>query len=306
MEEDRLRHVCFVGVEPPPRNLRQQRAPLDSEGKCWWRREADPEGKGGPVPGRIDPSGAFLSWLLEKAGLTFAAYRPAALLRRVPACLRALRASSVDEARVLLEERPEAISSAVEAVLIGVSQFFRDPDVFEELHRSVLPESLLGGRGLRVYSAGCSDGQELYSMAMLLAELGGVEGSDFFGEDCRPEAIARAAAGWFQTTELENMAREVVERYFQIHGGRARISSLLRGRTCWRQGDLLASKPAILRWDVILFRNVAIYLRPEQRGIWERLTEQLAVGGVLVTGKAERPPTGLPLKRIYSCIYKRV
>ena len=57
-------------------------------------------------------------------------------------------------------------------------------------------------------------------------------------------------------------------------------------------------------WDVILFRNVAIYLNPEHTvGLWERLAEQLRPGSVLVTGKAERPPAGLPLRRLFPCIY---
>jgi chemotaxis methyl-accepting protein methylase len=205
----------------------------------------------------------------------------------------------------MLEQKPESLPRAVSAVLIGVSEFFRDRAVFDHLRDVVLPELLKGRRELRVYSAGCSDGQEPYSIAMLLDDLGALERSCLLGVDCRSEAIARAEAGWFRAAELQGIEPQWRERYFRSQGAHALVSPVLRARMQWRAGDVAACGEGA-GWDVILFRNLAIYFKPDRAAaVWERLARQLAPGGVLVTGKAERPPAGLPLRRVSSCIYQK-
>lgn len=298
-----LRHVCFVGVELPARRALPRRlSPRVVElGQALRVRP-----RSLTALGASEPLDGFLEWLLKRAGLDAGAYRPKALQRRLPACLRALKVFSTAAAKALLEQKPEMLLMALDTVLIGVSEFFRDPAVFEELQRSVLPELLKGRRNLRVYSAGCSGGQELYSMAMLLAELGVLTDSYLVGMDCRPEAIAQARAGWFQAAELDAVPPGFRQRYFHLEGARACVSPCLREKSLWQVGDLLSGPPPGEGWDIILFRNVAIYLCPEKTRLWESLVRQLRPGGVLVTGKAERPPSDLPLKRIYRCIYKRI
>ncbi|HWH72167.1 MAG TPA: protein-glutamate O-methyltransferase CheR [Candidatus Sulfotelmatobacter sp.] len=299
-----LSHVCFVGAEPlqPDWRLRPgHRKSLQSS--------AARAGHGTRLTGadasQTAPPNPLLVWLFQAARLDAGAYRPQALQRRLLACLRVLRVASPEAARALLEQKPELLPQALSAVLIGVSEFFRDPNVFEQLRQSVLPELLQGRRGLRVYSAGCSAGQELYSMALLLAELGVLSTSCLLGIDCRPKAIAQAQAGWFPATDLTGVSPKFRQRYFQLTGVRTRVAPALRRQVCWRVGNLLTDSPPGTDWDVVLCRNVAIYLQPDQTGLWARLADQLRPGGVLVTGKAERPPAGLPLSRIFPCIYQR-
>ena len=104
----------------------------------------------------------FVNWLFEQGGLDARAYRPETLRRRLPACLRSLRASSVADARLVLQDDRAAVADAVNTMVIGVTGFFRDGSVFDELARAVLP-ALPHKRGHpSVWSAGCSDGEELY------------------------------------------------------------------------------------------------------------------------------------------------
>jgi chemotaxis methyl-accepting protein methylase len=100
----------------------------------------------------LDP---FLLWLLEGAGLKASAYRTAPLQRRLAACLRQLRVQSSAEARHLLASKPHLQMAALDAALIGVTEFFRDAPVFEALRETVLPELRWGKRHVRVLSAGC-------------------------------------------------------------------------------------------------------------------------------------------------------
>src|SRR4051794_4452451 len=82
---------------------------------------------------------AFCRWLLRQANVDSRHYRDETLGRRLPACLRALHVSSLFQARVLLQHKPELIGSAVSAMLIGVTSFFRDPGVFAYLSKEALP-----------------------------------------------------------------------------------------------------------------------------------------------------------------------
>lgn len=251
----------------------------------------------------MDP---FLDWLIQRGGLDGGAYRPAAIQRRLPACLRQLRVASPRAARELLERRPELVSGALSAVLIGVSDFFRDEAVFEVLRGEVLPELVRERVEVRVCSVGCSAGQELYSVAMLLAEFGALERGDLLGVDCRADAVARATAGRFARHEMADVEPQRMERFFHAADGGGTLRAELRARTRWQVADVLTFDPGA-SWDLILFRNVAIYLEETRlEGVWARLVSRLAPGACLVTGRAEQPPSGLPLRRVAPCVYRCV
>ena len=285
-----FRHVCFVAASPGP-------------ARPGWSASTPPRALPA-VP--AEPLHPFLGWLTQQAGLQVGAYRPAALNRRLGACLRALRVTSPERARALLESRPELLAKVLDALLIGVSGFFRDEAVFEQLHKVILPGLLRGRPGLRVYSAGCSDGQELYSLAMLLDDLGCLDQSELLGLDCRPVAIARARAGCWPAPEANPVPLAFRARYFHGREGCARVAPRLREKIRWRAGDLLAEPDPDGSWDLVLFRNVAIYMSWEHQALWDRFAALVRPGGVLVTGKAERPPSRLPFRSIGPCLFKKM
>jgi chemotaxis methyl-accepting protein methylase len=244
-------------------------------------------------------------WVIDRAGLPPGAYRHAPLQRRLPACLRTLRVHSVAAARRLLEDRPDLLPAAVSSLLIGVTGFFRDTAVFEGLRDKVLP-SLAGRPGpLRVWSAACSTGAELYSVAILLAEAGLLDRSFLLGTDCRGDAIDRARLGLYDATTLTLVRRATRDKYFEPAGQRWRPVAALRRQVRWKVADLARSIEAG-PWALILWRNLAIYLTPDLvAAIWRRLAEALAPGGFLVVGKAERPPASLGLSALRRGIYQR-
>jgi chemotaxis methyl-accepting protein methylase len=190
-------------------------------------------------------------------------------------------------------------------MMIGVSAFFRDPSVFEQLRTDVFPSLLRSQAGLHVWSCGCSDGPELYSAAMLLAELDQFRLSYLLGTDCRRDAVERASAGVYDTAGLRGLSPERRARFLEPHPSGWQVISELRHAVRWRMGNLLSMpEPGI--WDVIFFRNTAIYLRPDVTApLWERFESLLRPGGILVLGKAERPTGGKRLSLIGPCIYRR-
>jgi chemotaxis protein methyltransferase CheR len=214
--------------------------------------------------------------------------------------------------------------------LIGVTEFFRDRAVFEGVRTEVLLR--LAGRAgtLRVWSAGCSTGEEVYSMAILLAEAGLLERSWLLGTDCRSDAIQQAHDSIYGAAALEPLDESIRAKYFEpVDDGRSRrvcethqydqasggwcVARTLRWRPVdalrrqihWKVADVsrtVETGP----WDIILCRNLAIYLKAEPAAkICTRLADALRPGGFLIAGRAGRPRAGLGLLFIRHCIYHK-
>jgi len=255
-------------------------------------------------PSSVEPLDGFISWALTRGGLCPAAYRPGPLHRRLPACLRALKVSTPGQARRLLEQQPRLLSVAVNSLLIGVTEFFRDAPVFEALRTRVVP-SLASSQGpLRVWSAACSNGAELYSVAILLTEAGLGGRSILWGADCRADAIAQARQGLYDAQAMGGLEPALRKKYFEPVGSLWRPVRTLQELVRWKTANLLTGvEPG--PWDLILWRNNAMYLSEEAAAaVWRRLASVLAPGGVLVVGKAEQPPADLNLSVLGRCLYR--
>jgi len=268
--------------------------------------------------------GAFLLWLFRQGGLDVRHYRTETLARRLPACLRKLRVANVGLARTALGRNPRLVHDALGAMLIGVTGFFRDTAVFDELAGQVLPDLLRRKRLLRVWSVACSEGQELYSVAMLLAELlgelGAGVGVELLGTDCRLEATRVAALGTYDLNAVRDVSAERLVRHFDCipasgatsddHRQRERtqlwcVKAPLRAMTRWRTADVLTTiEPG--PWDLILCRNIAMYLRCNaSAGLWTQLAGAMSRGGYMVLGKAERAGSASNLCLIGQYLYRR-
>ncbi|HYO09905.1 MAG TPA: protein-glutamate O-methyltransferase CheR [Tepidisphaeraceae bacterium] len=246
-------------------------------------------------------------WLFEQAGIDGRAYRTETIRRRLGACLRALRVGSPAEARLLLQRDRAKVQVAVGALVIGVTSFFRDAGVFDHLTYTALAALPRPPRARRIWSAGCSDGEELYSVAILLAEMNLLDdGATLLGTDCRAHAISHARQGRYVGAQLRDVPQVWRERYFEpIGAGGYRVLPRLRDAVQWRTADLTRlHEPGA--WDLILCRNMAMYLRPEVAGrLWERLEQALRPGAFLVLGKAERPVGATRLSLVAPCVYRR-
>lgn len=258
-----------------------------------------------PAVPAVEGAEEFFQKLFAAAGLPVQAYRSSALNRRVPACLRFLRARDLNAAWRKLEAQPELIAPTVGVVLLGVTEFCRDRMVFDQLRQVANGPLADLRRPLRVWSAACSDGHELYSVAILLNEAGLLVGSELLGTDCRSEAIRRAEAGEFTPEALGKLDDDWRCRHFVASGRGWRATEWLGRSIRWRQADLLRRAEAG-PWDMILWRNMAIYLDPAAASrVWAALTTELAPGGFLVTGKADHPPRFPGLRKVGPCIYRK-
>ncbi len=184
-------------------------------------------------------------------------------------------------------------------VTTGETYFFRDPGQFELIARHVLPELIArraDRRRLRLWSAGCSTGEEAYSLAMVLLESAPrLAGWDLrvLGTDINTDALDRARAGVYGEWSFRGMDKGRMARHFHPEGDQWRIGPNLRQAVRFRQLDLVHGQapdtdPDLDDVDLILCRNVFIYMTPEATAqVSARLSRILADGGYLVTGHGE-------------------
>jgi chemotaxis methyl-accepting protein methylase len=197
-----ISHICFAGSPSVASRTQGGLAPQLFHGH-----------RGGTANcSKPDEEQIVLS-ILASAGLDPFAYGRDSLLRRLPACMRALKVKSPADCRSLLSHRTDLVSVAVSSLLIGVTQFFRDADVFDALRALVLPELRASVHSpLRIWSIGCSNGAEIYSVAILLAEHGLLERCVLLGTDCRTDAVEQASRGEYR--EASEMPPDIRRRYF--------------------------------------------------------------------------------------------
>jgi chemotaxis methyl-accepting protein methylase len=309
--DDRFRHVTFVGPTraSPDTGLLRPRTPV-----------ARSSGRGQPLD---SATRLFYGRVCRAGGLRVGRYRDTILHRRRAACLRALRVPQLEAGLDLVRRKPDLAQRALGALMIGVTSFYRDPQVFDALRPLLGPLAHRRGR-LDALSAGCSDGAELYSLAMLLDQAGLLAGSGMWGFDCRPEAIEAARAGVYPRESTSSLPGVLGERYLaplpnsalgiasrKTPGERVVVSGRLRVACHWAVADVfqLGHEPPVLRpADLILCRNLAIYLTPEAATeLWNLLYTRLRPGGLLVVGRAERPTPSVAgsLSRVGPCIYRK-
>ena len=197
-------------------------------------------------------------------------------------------AASVNELTRLLAADAEARRRFRTSVAVSVSGLFRDPAQFDLLEQALLPPLLAGGRRITAWSAGCANGTELYSLAIVLQRLGALERAHLLGSDLLEENLAAARRG-----ELDGVA----------------IAPELRARCRWERRDLTRDGVPPGAWRLVLCRNLAIYLAPAARhALHETLAGALTPGGVLLLGRSERltHPEALGLESVAPHAYRKV
>ncbi|MEL6207546.1 MAG: chemotaxis protein CheB, partial [Pseudomonadota bacterium] len=232
-----------------------------------------------------------------RTGHDFSHYKEGTFLRRLAVRMSVL---GIDEPATYLKE---LIDNKAEAgrlfrdLLINVTSFFRDPEAFEALKDSVVPrivESREQDEEIRVWVAGCSTGQEAYSMAILfLEELSRVDGAPrlaIFGTDIDDEALRVARRGVYPNSISEEVPAEYLERYFRPTTGGYEVTSALRDVVRFSNQSIIKDPP-FSKLDLLSCRNVTIYFDQVLQEVAVRVFHYaLREGGYLFLGPSENPP----------------
>ena len=186
------------------------------------------------------------------------------------------------------------IWAVVEALTLNETAFFRDREVFAHLRDELLPAlSKLGrDRPIRIWSAACSTGQEVYSLAMTAAEARDIAPGaqfEFFGSDLSDRCLEKAQSGLYTQFEVQRgLPIRLLVKHFENQDEMWAISPRIRQSVRWRRINLLADLSSMGKFDAILLRNVLPGLDPSLHGrIIESLAARLEDDGVLMVGSGE-------------------
>lgn len=245
----------------------------------------------------MDDFDFFKRRLAVVKGFDCSEYRESFIMRRAEIRMRATNSPTLREYIVFLENNPAEYDRLVEAFTIHVTRFFRDERVFGFFAKSILPELVWekqksGKKTIRVWSAGCSSGEEAYSIAIMFCEQLDLKLNDFLvsviGTDVDPESIVKAESGIFASSELVDVNMGYIDKYFAYVGkGKCKISPQVKRLVKFKVHDFLAQdNPRFL--DVVFCRNALIYLdHDRQKQLFRNFHGALNPGGILVLGSAE-------------------
>jgi chemotaxis protein methyltransferase CheR len=181
-----------------------------------------------------------------------------------------------------------ALDEFLDRVTINVSNLWRNPEQWELLRTELVPELAASGR-LRAWSAGCSYGAEVYTLAAVCREAAPAATARILGTDIDRRAIERAQRGEFNAEDVRDAPPNALARFFVDDGERWRPTAELRALVSFEVGDLLTLRPASGAYDLVLCRNTVIYFNEDVRdALHARLADALRPGGVLVVGATER------------------
>ncbi|RYZ32554.1 MAG: hypothetical protein EOO72_15205, partial [Myxococcaceae bacterium] len=234
--------------------------------------------------------------LREARGVDFTHYKPSTIHRRLERRMHLAKMEDLGAYLGYLEVHPEELELLHQDLLIHVTSFFRDPATFEALQQKVFPELFQGrpshlSAPFRVWIPGCSTGEEVYSLVMCLMEYLGAaaEGAPLqvFATDVSGTAIEQARAALYPESSVSGISPERLRRFFVRTEGGYQIHKSLRNVCIFAQQNL-ASDPPFSRMDLIVCRNVLIYLGPVlQKKILPIFHYALRPGGFLMLGTSE-------------------
>jgi two-component system, chemotaxis family, CheB/CheR fusion protein len=241
-----------------------------------------------------DVLSALLTILRIRTGHDFRHYKRGTVMRRIERRLQVNGVADLAGYRRFIENHPEETTALLKDMLIGVTNFFRDRKSFDALAQQVVA-NLFTVRPLdepvRAWSAGCSTGEEPYSLAMLLSEHGPAHGKfpliQVFATDVDASAIETARAGVYAGSIVADVSPERLSRFFVKPGGRYQVSKELRQKVVFAVHNIL-SDPPFSGMDLVSCRNLLIYLdKTVQRQVLETFHFALRPGGFLFLGGAE-------------------
>lgn len=232
--------------------------------------------------------------VLSHTGCDFSHYKPGTVLRRIARRIRQLGLEYIEEYILLLKEQAFEVEHIYGQFLIGVTRFFRDEEAFQQLQERVIPgivKAKTQHEGIKVWVTACSTGEEAYTIAIIFNEYMRKSGINrdlkIFATDIDQLAIAHAGKGIYDIAAIQNLPKDLAQRYFQVNGGRVTVNPTVRRQLVFAKHNLITDPPFI-RNDLVTCRNLLIYFNEAQQSkTLDMLHYSLREGGYLLLGSSE-------------------
>jgi chemotaxis protein methyltransferase CheR len=236
----------------------------------------------------------LLNELFERYGYNFMSYAKASLKRRVNRIIVVERFSSFAELFYRVKTDPDYLTRLVEELTVNVTEMFRDPMSFKAVKEHVLPV-LATHPFIRIWHAGCSTGEEVYSMAIMLAEANLLQKSLLYATDINPMVIENIKKGLFPISQMKQYSENYIlsggktdfSSYYKANHGVAKFDQILKKRMVVATHNLVSDR-SFNEFQLIFCRNVMIYFDKDlQNKVLTLLDDSLEKLGFLVLGSKE-------------------
>ena len=222
-------------------------------------------------------------------------YRDSYIQRRVSSRMRHINVDNYAQYMDYMTNHPDESKKLLDALTINVTNFFRDPDVFTEIERKILPDILTRAqeenRAVRIWSAGCSRGAEPYTLAMIVCDAMQKRGHEqeviIYASDIDDESLKTAMKGEYSTEMIQGVSSGRLKKYFDRIDDSYQAKDGIKRLIQFKKRDLIKGV-GFNSLDLILCRNVVIYFSVElKERLYKQFYKNLSEGGYLVLGKSE-------------------
>jgi len=263
-----------------------------------------------------DDALAEINLILEmKRNFSISIYKDKCMKRRIAIRMRSCRCLDAAAYCNLLRQSEQELDLLKKNLTIHVSQFFRNPSMFDKLQTTILPylfqSTLVHRESLRFYSIGCAGGEEAYSLGIILRQFFASElqhtPPEIHAYDIDADILRAARQGEYNEDRLKDVTVPIMKRYFVPLGTRLQLSADVRGMVAFHQQNIM-DVASLEPCHLALCRNTLIYFtRPEQEKILRGIAHILPAGGIMILGKSETLvgdvrrlfATICPVERIY-------
>lgn len=250
----------------------------------------------------------FIDVFRSMSKIDLGAYKRPQMERRINSFMRTAGASDYNAFVKQLQTDRALYLRFIEHLTINVSEFFRNKNHWDILETQIIPQLLKDKKSLKIWSAGCSTGEEPYSLAIMMKERFAGRNEKILATDIDEEVLTKAKMGLYHGKSLAAVDHTGRERYFHQEGEYFRVKDDIKREVQFQQHDLLKdSYPAQI--DLILCRNVVIYFTEETKEkLYTKFVSALRPGGVMFIGSTEQifQAREIGLKSIATFFYQKI
>ncbi|EDS76720.1 CheR methyltransferase, SAM binding domain [Clostridium botulinum C str. Eklund] len=229
----------------------------------------------------------FEKWVFKEFNIDLSAYKSNQLHRRISSLMTRVGAGTVDDYILLLKKDKEQRQKFLDFITINVTEFFRNPEIFNDLKDKIENDLIKRERNLKIWSAACSIGAEPYSIAMILDNLISRGNHKILATDIDNSILERAKKAEYTKNEIKNVKSEYVNKYFTEEDDKYIISSKIKNMVSFKKHDLILDSYE-KNFDLIVCRNVVIYFKQDIKDvIYKKFSDSLKKGGLLFVGATE-------------------
>ncbi len=229
----------------------------------------------------------FHKWVHRELGINLSAYKPEQLNRRINSLMTRVGIKSLEDYTVAIKNNSEQKQKFLDFITINVTEFYRNPELFNELEVEIKNNLLKQSSALKIWSAACSIGCEPYTLAMMLDKMSAFGNHKIIATDIDNTILKKAKEGIYTKNEMKSVSESDISKYFKIQYDKYYISDKIKNMVEFKKHDLILDNYE-KGFDLILCRNVVIYFNNDvKQEIYSKFSQSLKKGGLLFVGATE-------------------